>query len=53
MVRKQVCIQRTHDGGLGMSDLETIGLRKTGLLGPILVERHDVEAKGERYLSSP
>ena len=48
MVRRQVCIQRTRNGGLGMPDLES-----HWLAGLVLGGGRSVETKGESDFSSP
>ena len=49
MVRRQVCIQRTRNGGLGMPDLESHWLaERLAYLGRVLME-----TKGESDFSSP
>ena len=54
MVRRQVCIQRTRNGGLGMPDLESHWLaERLAYLGRVLTGGLSVETKGESDFSSP
>ena len=54
MVRRQVCIQRTRNGGLGMPDLESHWLaERLAYLGRALTGGRSVETEGESDFSSP
>ena len=50
MTHGQVCHQHSHNGGLGMPDLES---QKISFPGPIFVERYSVGPEGEERLPSP